>query len=193
MIAAFGQTPALAPHLPLAEGAESWITLVQRTGRELEAIVRRHYGETVMVVGHEETVVAAAQHFLQLLPWSRAEVTFGVDFTSQTVWQRERLSWCDPEAERWRWRLVRANDVGHLGRRSGRHRCMCLERDVAVSRDSVARIGVLCGSAGFPDRGVVEEPSCAASMSSARAEESMAVTVTMLRRTSKQGHPTILR
>ncbi|WP_280377990.1 histidine phosphatase family protein [Nocardia wallacei] len=114
VIAAFGQTPALAPHLPLAEGTESWISLVQRTSRELETIVRRHYGETVMVVGHEETVVAAAQHFLQLLPWSRAEVTFGVDFTSQTVWQRERLSWCDPDEERWRWRLVRHNDLRHL-------------------------------------------------------------------------------
>ncbi len=114
VIAAFGQTPALAPQLPLADGAESWISLVQRTSRELEAIVRRHYGETVMVVGHEETVVAAAQHFLQLLPWSRAEVTFGVDFTSQTVWHREALCWCEVEEGRWQWRLEKGNDTRHL-------------------------------------------------------------------------------
>ncbi|WP_024802871.1 histidine phosphatase family protein [Nocardia sp. BMG51109] len=118
-IATSGLTPALAPDLPLAEGAESWVSLVQRTSRELAVVLRRHPSETVLVVAHEATVIAAAQTLLQLPPSSRAAVTFRVDFTSRTVWQREQLSWSDQRENRWRWRLVRANDTRHLADRGG--------------------------------------------------------------------------
>ncbi|QIS18554.1 histidine phosphatase family protein [Nocardia terpenica] len=114
VVAALGGTPALSPHVPIAAGAESWIVFAQRTAHELNEVVQQHPNETVLVVAHHETVIAAAQSFLGLVPWSRADITFRMGYTAQTVWQKERLSWSDPEDDYWRWTLVRHNDTRHL-------------------------------------------------------------------------------
>ncbi|MBF6469387.1 histidine phosphatase family protein [Nocardia beijingensis] len=82
-------------------------------GRELELIAGAHPGETVVVVCHRASILAATQYFLEAT-CSRAHVSMEVDYTAITEWQ---LCSFDPEASGgvglW-WVLRRANDAEHL-------------------------------------------------------------------------------
>jgi probable phosphoglycerate mutase len=95
------------------EGGQSWGQWAPWVGRELELIAERHPGETVVVVCHQSTVLAAAQYFLEGT-YSRAHVAIEVDHTSITEWQLRPARHQSAEAEGSRWVLVRANDAEHL-------------------------------------------------------------------------------
>ncbi|MCX4095073.1 histidine phosphatase family protein [Nocardia sp. alder85J] len=114
IIAGLGCAPALRPDQPIAPGAEPWTTYQRRTGHDLADLMRRYAGETVVVVAHRETVIAASMNFLSLLPWARADVTFAVDYTGVTIWQHEPLRHTNPRDDHRRWKLVRHNDTRHL-------------------------------------------------------------------------------
>ncbi|WP_036495577.1 histidine phosphatase family protein [Nocardia sp. BMG111209] len=114
IIAGFGDAPALRPDKPIAPGAEPWTTYQRRTGHDLADLVRRYPGETVAVVAHRETAIAASMNFLSLLPWARADITFSVDYTGVTIWQYAPLRHTDPRDGYKRWNLLRHNDTRHL-------------------------------------------------------------------------------
>ncbi|MGY2087925.1 MULTISPECIES: histidine phosphatase family protein [Nocardia] len=95
------------------EGGQPWGQWAPRVGRELELIAGRHPGETVVVVCHQSTVLAAAQYFLEGT-YSRAHASIEVDHTAITEWHLRPDRHQSAEAEGSRWVLVRANDAEHL-------------------------------------------------------------------------------
>ncbi|WP_280478992.1 histidine phosphatase family protein [Nocardia asiatica] len=107
------------PAMSGGEGGQPWGQWAPRVGRELELIAGRHPGETVVVVCHQYTVLAAAQYFLEGT-YSRAHVAIEVDHTAITEWQLRPARHQSAEAEGWRWVLVRANDAEHLRAQSRR-------------------------------------------------------------------------
>ncbi|MFC7243884.1 histidine phosphatase family protein [Catellatospora aurea] len=58
-------------HRPFQRENESWAELVVRTGRAIIDIAYRHAGETVVLVGHSETVNSSF-HVLGMQPLLRA-------------------------------------------------------------------------------------------------------------------------
>ncbi|MGH3831316.1 MAG: histidine phosphatase family protein [Pseudonocardiaceae bacterium] len=113
VVAAFGRIPAQYPDHPIAQGAESWTTYLRRATAALRAILARHTGESVLVIGHGETVTAAAHLFLGLAADIQASAAFAVHYASITTWEHQPLSWTRPEAG-WRWALLCHNDTAHL-------------------------------------------------------------------------------
>lgn len=113
VVAGFGRIPAQHPHRPLAPGAESWTTYLQRSTTALQALLTRHAGETLLVIGHGETITAAAHHFLHLDADQRATIAFAVHNASITRWEQQPLAWTLPDAG-WRWTLLTHNDTTHL-------------------------------------------------------------------------------
>jgi len=113
VVAAFGHIPAQHPDQPIAPGAESWAVYLQRTTATLRGILDRHRGGTVLLIGHGETVTAAAHLFLDLAAGLRASAAFAVHYASITRWEQQPLAWTRPEAG-WRWTLLTHNDTAHL-------------------------------------------------------------------------------
>lgn len=115
VVAAFGRIPAKHPDHPIAPGAETWTSYLHRATTILRDILARHAGETVLVVGHGETVTAAAHLFLGLAADLRASAAFAVHYASITRWEQQPLAWTRPSAG-WRWTLHTHNDTAHLAR-----------------------------------------------------------------------------
>lgn len=113
VVTAFGHIPAQHPYHPIATGAETWAAYLQRATAALRDILARHCGDTVLIVGHGETVTAAAHLFLNLAAELRASVTFAVHYASITRWEQQPLAWTQPDAG-WRWTLLTHNDTAHL-------------------------------------------------------------------------------
>ncbi|MEV0456378.1 histidine phosphatase family protein [Catellatospora methionotrophica] len=65
------ELPGGGVHRPFQRENESWAELVVRTGRAIIDIAYRHAGETVVLVGHSETVNSAF-HVLGMQPLLRA-------------------------------------------------------------------------------------------------------------------------
>lgn len=140
VVAAFGRVPAQYPHQPLAVGAETWGAYLQRTTTALRDLLGRHAGQTVLIVGHGETVTAAAHHFLDLGAEHRPTVGFAAHYASITRWEQQPLSATWPEAG-WRWTLTIHNDTEHLTRRqpqAGSRSCPESERTAHSERPTSA-------------------------------------------------------
>ncbi len=114
VIAEFGQIFTTQPHLPMSPNAESWSAYIERTGEELVTLAKRHPGSTVVVVGHHETMIAAAHSFLHLSTAGRADVRFAADHTSLSIWQWRPLAWSKPDDDVWHWAMMCHNDTGHI-------------------------------------------------------------------------------
>lgn len=113
VVSKFGRIPAKHPHQPVAPGAESWSAYLQRITAILHDILSQHSGDTVLIIGHGETVTAAAHLFLGLTPSLRATAAFAVHYASITRWEQQPLAWTRPAAG-WRWTLLAHNDTAHL-------------------------------------------------------------------------------
>lgn len=113
VVTAFGRIPALHPDQPIAPGAETWTAYLHRATAALQAILSRHPGGTVLIIGHGETVAAAAHLFLGLPASARASAAFAADYASITRWEQQPLAWTRPGAG-WRWTLTACNDSTHL-------------------------------------------------------------------------------
>ena len=113
VVAAFGRIPAQHPDQPIAPGAESWTAYLQRAAATLRDLLARHTGGTVLIVGHGETVTAAAHLFLDLAASLRASAAFAVHYASITRWEQQPLAWTRPEVG-WPWTLLNHNDTAHL-------------------------------------------------------------------------------
>ncbi|MER7209943.1 histidine phosphatase family protein [Streptosporangium sp. NPDC000239] len=93
-------------HRPFQVGNESWAELVTRVSRTVADLAYRHRGETVIVVGHAETVEVSFNVF-GLLPAYRP-FDLEVSPASVTEWVT------DEDPGRWpppRWTLTRFNDT----------------------------------------------------------------------------------
>ncbi|MFD0596562.1 histidine phosphatase family protein [Catellatospora coxensis] len=96
-----GRAARRGVHRPFQRENESWAELVVRTGRAIIDIAYRHAGETVVLVGHSETVNSSF-HVLGMQPLLRAfdtEVAPG----SLTEWTTDG----DPASPPTRWTLRR--------------------------------------------------------------------------------------
>lgn len=113
VVAAFGRIPAQYPDHPIAPGAETWSSYLQRATTVLRGILARHVGGTVLIVGHGETVTAATHLFLNLAVDIRASAAFASHYASITRWEQQPLAWTQPGAG-WRWTLLTHNDTAHL-------------------------------------------------------------------------------
>uniref|UniRef100_UPI0005850625 histidine phosphatase family protein n=1 Tax=Nocardia araoensis TaxID=228600 RepID=UPI0005850625 len=67
----------------VGEGERAWEQWAPRVGRELELIAGAHPGETVVVVCHQTSILAATQYFMEAT-YSRAHVSMEVDHTAIT-------------------------------------------------------------------------------------------------------------
>jgi probable phosphoglycerate mutase len=92
------------PGAPVAPGGESWVSFVERAAGALRSLAERHTGELVVVACHGGIVEAA---MLSFLPMSDRTRPLGLPtaYTSITEWELDAS----------RWRLLRYNDVAHLG------------------------------------------------------------------------------
>ena len=115
VVRAFDGIPANEPHRPIAPGAETWAAYLERARAAINALLHRHQGERIIVIGHGETVVAAAHHFLNLPADSTAKAGFATHPASLTRWAQQPASWVRPDLG-WRWALVVHNDTAHLSR-----------------------------------------------------------------------------
>jgi 2,3-bisphosphoglycerate-dependent phosphoglycerate mutase len=113
VVAAFGLIPALHPDEPIAPGAETWAAYLRRATAALKAILSRHPGGSVLVIGHGETVTAAAHLFLGLPASARGRAAFAADYAGITQWEQQPLARTQPGAG-WRWTLTACNDTAHL-------------------------------------------------------------------------------
>ncbi|ORT53586.1 histidine phosphatase family protein [Frankia sp. KB5] len=113
VVSEFGRIPAQHPDHPIAPGAETWTAYLQRATASLRNILARHTDEAVLIVGHGETVTAAAHHFLNLTAGFRASIAFAVHYASITRWEQQPLAWTQPGTG-WRWTLLTHNDTAHL-------------------------------------------------------------------------------
>jgi probable phosphoglycerate mutase len=111
----FDGIPALRPDLPLAPGGEAWTDYLARSTVALTAILGRHRGQKVLLVGHGETVSTACTLFLQLVPGWQSRAALAVDQASVTRWQQHPVA-ALKQTELRRWVLVQHNDTCHLHR-----------------------------------------------------------------------------
>jgi 2,3-bisphosphoglycerate-dependent phosphoglycerate mutase len=96
--------PGSDPELPLSPGGESWIAFLDRASAGLLDVASRYPGELLVTVAHGGVVAASVIRFLGL-PEHGSGVQLHAENTSITEWVRTAR----------RWRLVRFNDVAHLG------------------------------------------------------------------------------
>jgi probable phosphoglycerate mutase len=103
-----GTLPDYEPTRPLAEGGECWRSYVTRVRRALAALVARHPGECVVVIGTGGMVHASFELFLELPEGGTGRVGFECPPTAMTTWRESPASTHRP-AVGLRWSLV-----GHL-------------------------------------------------------------------------------
>ena len=109
----FGRIPSLEPFLPLAEGGESWQQYIDRMQKVLSYITSKHKGETVLIIGHGETIYAAACYFFRLPINVKEYIGFNIYNASITRWKEEPISIIKPNAGN-RWALAQYNDISHI-------------------------------------------------------------------------------
>ncbi|WP_191246855.1 histidine phosphatase family protein [Amycolatopsis deserti] len=100
--------------IAIAPGAETWKDYFVRVTAGLTRLLDRHHGERILVIGHGETVTAAAHLFLRLPPDVRVHAGFEVTPTGITRWERQALVPGIRERHH-RWVQVTHNDTAHLG------------------------------------------------------------------------------
>ncbi|MGB9113293.1 MAG: histidine phosphatase family protein [Acidimicrobiales bacterium] len=96
--------PGSDPEIPLSPGGESWVAFLDRAATGLLDVASRAPGQLVVVISHGGVVAASMIRFLGL-PDNGAGAQLHAENTSITEWVRTG----------YRWRLVRFNDVAHLG------------------------------------------------------------------------------
>jgi probable phosphoglycerate mutase len=119
----------LNPKIAMAPGGESWPEMVQRVTEAINEIADRHKGELVVIACHGGVVEASMVSLLSL-PKPEVPAGFPTAYTSITEWENidGSESPIGPKFESSRsWRLVRYNDVAHLGgpfesQKGGSHR-----------------------------------------------------------------------
>jgi probable phosphoglycerate mutase len=102
-------SPEYSPDQPYAPGAETWNQYLRRATAAMQAIVRRHRGQRILVVGHPETVAACHVGLLGLAPEVRLGLRFRTDPAGLTWWRREIDTVGMPV-----WTLIAHNDTSHL-------------------------------------------------------------------------------
>lgn len=105
----FGGIPAAEPDRPLAPDAEPWRHYLHRARSALRKILDRHTGEKTLVIGHGETIVAAAAHFLHLPAEHRLYAHFAAAPASITRWRQQPLAELIP-TDQTRWVLFTHNE-----------------------------------------------------------------------------------
>ncbi|NRQ31491.1 histidine phosphatase family protein [Nonomuraea sp. NN258] len=97
-------------HRPFQEGNETWAELVTRISRAIIDLAHRHRGESVVLVGHAETVEVSF-NALGLLPVYRS-FDLKVSPASITEWvtDQDPTQWPPP-----RWTLIRYNEKTFTG------------------------------------------------------------------------------
>ncbi|WP_280315385.1 histidine phosphatase family protein [Nocardia abscessus] len=108
----FGVKP-LEDATVVGETGQTWDQWAPQVGRELELIAGKHPGETVVVVCHQASILAAAQHFLEATH-SLAHASIEVGHTAITEWQLRPRGDEASGPQGLRWVLRRANDAEHL-------------------------------------------------------------------------------
>ncbi|MEU2040465.1 histidine phosphatase family protein [Nocardia niwae] len=112
VLATFDPPLELSPSIPLAEGAETWMQVVQRTRRELEQITDRHSGETVLVVCDQDTIAASFQLYLDAS--AKRSQSIRTSNTAITEWLMTHYLDAEDDSRQPQWVLVRHNDGAHL-------------------------------------------------------------------------------
>jgi probable phosphoglycerate mutase len=95
---------AAKPDAPIAPGGESWTGFVERAAGAVRSLAENHSGGLVVVACHGGVIEAT---MLAFLPFSDTSRPLGLPTsnTSITEWEHDVM----------RWRLLRYNDVAHLG------------------------------------------------------------------------------
>ncbi len=92
---------------PFQKGNETWAEMVTRTSRTVIDLAHRHRGETVVVVGHAETVEISF-NALGLLPLYRPfDLEVAPASITEWVTDQDPTQWPPP-----RWTLIRFNETG---------------------------------------------------------------------------------
>lgn len=113
VVAGFAAVPAQEHDRAIAPGAETWREYLNRSTAALNALLDRHAGRRILIVGHGETVATAAHLLLRLPITTRAHAGFAAHPASVTRWEQQPLAWARPSVG-WRWTLIGHNDVSHL-------------------------------------------------------------------------------
>jgi broad specificity phosphatase PhoE len=93
------------PTRPIAPDGESWTVFKQRVAAELRYVAEAHTGGLVVVSCHGGVVEASMQSFLPFGDGPPPRLRLPTAYTSLTEWESDDSGW----------RLVRYNDVAHLG------------------------------------------------------------------------------
>lgn len=96
--------PGSDPEVPLSPGGESWIEFLDRASAGLLEVASHAPRQLVVVIAHGGVIAASMIRFLGI-PEHGAGAQLHAENTSITEWARTGQ----------RWRLVRFNDVAHLG------------------------------------------------------------------------------
>ncbi|WP_280310883.1 histidine phosphatase family protein [Nocardia abscessus] len=112
VLATFDPPLELSPDTPLADGAESWTEVADRTRRELEHLTDRHPGQTLLIVCDQDTIAASFQLYLDVPP-TRSQ-SIHTDNTAITEWISAPARDSEDGAQQHRWILIRHNDRAHL-------------------------------------------------------------------------------
>jgi 2,3-bisphosphoglycerate-dependent phosphoglycerate mutase len=107
--AAFGGPTQSDPDRPYAPGSETWNHYLARAGAALSELIRRHDGKRILIVGHGETVDAAATLLLGLPSGSCTRAGFESAHASITRWNMQRNRFGQEV-----WVLATLNDTCHL-------------------------------------------------------------------------------
>ncbi len=92
------------PHSPVAPGGESWSGFVDRAAGAVTSLADRHTGGLAVVACHGGIIEATMLSFLPLRERSRP-LGLPTAYTSLTEWEHDGSGW----------KLLRYNDVAHLG------------------------------------------------------------------------------
>jgi 2,3-bisphosphoglycerate-dependent phosphoglycerate mutase len=87
---AFGGPPQSDPDRPYARGSETWNQYLGRTGAALAELFGKHSGQRILIVGHGETIEAAATLLLGLPSGTCARTGFQIGHASLTRWNLQR-------------------------------------------------------------------------------------------------------
>jgi 2,3-bisphosphoglycerate-dependent phosphoglycerate mutase len=107
--AAFGSALQHQPGKVITEGGESWNGYLNRATAELDAVLDRHEGQRILVIGHGETIEAAHTLLLGLPGDSGIRVWFTSGHTAVARWQLQ----VNVHGRR-TWLLDAHNDQSHL-------------------------------------------------------------------------------
>jgi probable phosphoglycerate mutase len=109
--AEFGGAPRSDPDRPYAPGSETWNEYLARVGGGLDALVRAHPGQRVLIAGHHETIEASFFYMLGLARDASRRAGFASGHTSLTRWRQHTDGFGQAG-----WILTAFNDQQHLAR-----------------------------------------------------------------------------